>query len=101
MFTANQIKSLLIGMILQARRTTKEPYRLRRLRRSSVGAGPTEQQPKNEVFPGCRASKTNNEVFPGACRGGDGFGEKRGLPRFMAENGFVTRAKLTLKEKAL
>ena len=66
MSTTDQIKSWLIEIILQARRRTKEPYRLRRLRRSSVGAGPTEQQPKNEVFPGGRASKTNNEVFPGA-----------------------------------
>jgi|SRR5271165_3514318 len=81
MSTTDHIKSVLDGMIPQARHRTKEPYRLRRLRRSSASAGPTEQQSKNEVFPGCRASETNNEVFPGVWREATVSGENEGLPR--------------------
>jgi hypothetical protein len=64
MSTTDHIKSVLVGMILQARHRTKEPYRLRRLSRSSASAGPTEEQSKNEVFPAAVPAKLITRFFP-------------------------------------
>ena len=63
MYTTDRTKSLLhwvpIGIILQTPRRTKEPYRLRKARRSRATAQPTQEQPKNEVSP---APHRNNPI---------------------------------------
>src|SRR5271165_6923102 len=71
MCTTHRVKSLLsripMGMILQTPRRTKEPYRLRKPRRSSATAQPTQQQPKNEVSPAWHGSNLITSFIPVPC----------------------------------
>lgn len=78
-----------MGMILQTPRRTKEPYRLRKPRRSSATAQPTQQQAEKRGFARLTWEQPNNELYPGPC----GRRHFRGKTRFtpvLCQKPFIT-----------
>jgi hypothetical protein len=79
-----------MGMILQTPRRTKEPYRLRKPRRSSATAQPTQQQAEKRGFARLTWEQPNNELYPGPC----GRRHFRGKTRFtpvLCQKPFITQ----------
>jgi hypothetical protein len=75
-----------MGMILQTPRRTKERYWLRKPRRSSATAQPTQQQAEKRGFARLTWKQPNNELYPGPCGRRHFSRENEGLPRSYGKN---------------
>jgi hypothetical protein len=82
-----------MGMILQTPRRTKEPYRLRKPRRSSATAQPTQQQAEKRGFARLTWEQPNNELYPGPC-GRRHFRGKTRYPGLMPKTVYYQRRRV-------